>query len=504
MRQTLAVVLLLAACAEPKDPAGWARVAGKRNRVPEKLEALQQARQAPGDRKPAVPWLVALLRDTPRVRAEAAEFLGEIGDPSAAKPLIAAIDVSGTADRPAEVNEANRKIASALGALRAADAVPALIGLTRSRDGFTQVAAVDALGEIGDPAAVEPLSTLARDENAEPFASKKALVALGKIGDPRAARTILTMLFRERRGMPFFPEAALAVYLVGKPMVDPLLRVLRGEDRELSAWARGNGVVDGALYAKAAQALGDLGDPRAIPPLIQKLSYRDRIPDVEVLVHVYAAESLGRLRARDAVRPLGDLLLSEKNPDARDRYAEALGRIGDRAALPALGRACRIGRWEDHTGAAQALSRIGGEGEKGEVAAAARGAPPGEAARLQARLAAAGECREDLACWTRKLADKDAGVRDRAALEVGRRGGPAQAEALVAAATLPVDGDEDLTARYHAVLALGWVTAQGVAGGPALAGKLQAVAERERNRNFTAKVNEDLERQAMRLRRTRR
>ena len=501
MRQTLVAFLLLAACAEPKDPAGWARAAGKRNRVPEKLEALQQARQAAGDRKAAVPYLVALLRETPKVRAEAAELLGEIGDPGAAKALAAAIDVSGTAERPAEVNEANRKIAAALGALRAREAVPALIGLTRSRDGFTQVAAVDALGDIGDPAAVEPLATLARDDGADPFASKKALQALGKIGDPRAGRTILEMLYRERRGASFFPEAALAAYLVGRPMVDPLLRVLRGEDRELSAWARESRVVEGALYAKAAQVLGDLGDARAIPPLVQKLSYRDRMPEVEVLVRVYAAESLGRLRAREAVRPLGDLLLGEKNPDARDRYADALARIGDRAALPALARACRAGRWQDHAGAAHALSRIGGEGEKGEVAAAARGAPPAEAARLQARLAAAGECREDLACWTRKLGDKEPGVRDRAALEVGRRGGAGQAETLVAAATLPVDGDEDLAGRYHAVLALGWVTAQGVPAGPALAGKLQAVVERERNRNFTAKVNEDAKRLAVRLRR---
>lgn len=505
MRQTRLVVpfLLLAACAEPTDPAGWARAAGKRNRVPEKLEALQRVRQVPGDRKAAVPWLVALLRETPRVRAEAAELLGEFGDAEAAKPLIAAIDVSGTAERQVEVNEANRKIATALGALRVREAVPALIGLTRSRDGFTQVAAVDALGDIGDPAAVEPLAALARDDGVDPFASKKALQALGKIGDPRPTRTILEMLYRERRGASFFPEAALAAYLVGPPMVDPLLRVLRAEDRELLAWARGNGVVEGALYAKAAQVLGDLGDARAIPALVARLSYRDRMPEVEILVRVYAAESLGRLRAREAVRPLGELLLSERNPDARDRYADALARIGDRAAIPALARACRVGGWEEHSGAAQALSRIGGEGEKGEVAAAARAAPPAEAARLRARLAAAAECREDLACWTRKLGDKDPGVRDRAALEVGRRGGAAQAEALVAAATLPVDGDEDLAGRYHAVLALGWVTARGVPGGAALAGKLQAVVERERARNFTAKVNEDLERLAMRLRRAR-
>ncbi len=502
-----AIVALGIACAAcqgtPKDAAGWARAATRRNRVQEKVEAVEQARKAPGDKKAAVPDLVLLLKDAPKVRAAAAVALGEFQDPSAVAPLVAAVDLGGGGDRPAETNDANRQIATALGALRAREAVPVLAKLTRSRDGFTQVAAVDALGDIGDPGGVEALVAVASDEETEPFTVKKALLALGKIGDPRAGPVILQMLFRERRGASFFPEAAFAAYEIGPPMAEPLLAVLRGEDAKLQAWARANGVLEGALYAKAAQVLGDLGDARAVPALVRRLSYADRVAEAQILVRVYAAESLGRLRAREAVKPIGDMLLREKDPDLRDRYCDALVRIGDRAALPVLAKAARGGSWEARSGALAALSQLGGEAEARVVVEARRSdaAHAAELDLMQARLAAARECRTDLACWTRKLADRKAAVRDRAALEVGWLGGPPQAAALASAAVLPVETDADLAARWHALLALDWVTARGAPGALVIADQLDALVDRERGRSFTAKVNEDAKRLSVRLRR---
>ncbi len=495
--------LALAACeGTPRDAAGWARAAVKRARVQEKVDAVERARRAPGDRAAAVPDLLLLLREGPRVRAEAATALGEFGDPRAVRPLLEALDLSGATDRAAEVNEANRQIATALGALRAREAVPTLVKLTRSRDGFTQVAAVDALGAIGDPAAVETLAALAVDDEVEPFTAKKALIALGRIGDPRARPVVLRMLFRERRGVTFFPEAAFAAYQIGAPMAEPLLAVLEGRDATLRAWARQQGVVDGALYAKAAQLLGDVGTAQAVPALVAKLRYRDPIPGVELLVRVYAAESLGRMRARAAVQPLGELLARERDPNARDRYCDALARIGDRAALPYLARAAQAASWDEREGPLTALSRLGGEPEA-RMLQAARSADPAHAAeieRMEGRLAAARECAADLPCWTRKLADPRPAVRDRAALEVGSRGTAAQAKALADAAVLKVDGEADLAARYHALLALDWVTARGAAAG-GVADAREALVEREKARNFTAKVNEDARRIAVRLRR---
>jgi hypothetical protein len=94
-------------------------------------------------------------------------------------------------------------------------------------------------------------------------------------------------------------------------------------------------------------------------------------------------------------------------------------------------------------------------------------------------------------------------VRDRAALEVGRAGGAAQAPALVAAVVRPVATDADLAARYHAVLALGWIATKEKLGPAAAdaAAKIEGMVAADRGRTLTAGVNEEALRLATRLRR---
>ncbi|HYG68044.1 MAG TPA: HEAT repeat domain-containing protein, partial [Anaeromyxobacteraceae bacterium] len=347
-------------------------------------------------------------------------------------------------------------------------------------------------------------------EGGEPFTAKKALLALGHIGDPRAAPAVLKMLFYERPGVTFFPEAAFATSQIGTPMAGPLLAVLEGRDAELAAWAKTNGVVQGALYAKAAQLLGDVGDPKAVPALLQKLGYQDAMVDVEYFVRVYAAESLGRMRAREAVRPIAELAAREKDPAARVQFCDALARIGDPAAVPLLRAAAAAGPFEARAPLLTAISQLGGEADRAFVAAAkARdcGACPEGQRRaydaMLARLDAAQRCGADPGCWADRVAADDVGVRDRAALELGRAGGAAQAPALAEAAIRRVDDEADLGARHHAVLALDWI-AQRVdlgAAGPELAAKLEAMIAQEKGRTLTARVNEDALRVAARLRR---
>jgi len=82
----------------------------------------------------------------------------------------------------------------ALGSLRDARAVPALVQLLR--DVRLRRFAVAALGRIGDPRAVEALLTLLERDR---FISVReaAARALGEIGDRRAARTLVTLLAGE-------------------------------------------------------------------------------------------------------------------------------------------------------------------------------------------------------------------------------------------------------------------------------------------------------------------
>jgi HEAT repeat protein len=512
MRHTHATVialaaLLAAACGNPTDAEGWAKRAASRSRMDEKLQALAEVRKAPGDHRAAVPALVEVLKQAPRARGQAALALGEIGDPAAVKALVEAID-KGAKDR--ESIDANRFIADALGALRAKDAVPALTELMSSPDGYVQVAAVDALGRVGDPAAIDALVTIATGPNVEPFIAKKALLALGRIGDARAAPAVLKMLFEERPGVSFFPEAAFAVTQIGKPMAPSLLAILEGKDTTLATWAKQRGVVAGALYAKSAQLLGDVGGADAVPALVAKLSYTDADPGVQLYVRVLAAESLGRMRATAAVRALAELVAKERDPNVRDRYCDALVRIGDPSAVPALKAAAAAGSWDLREGPLTAVSRLGNAAERPAIEAArakecaGKCPAPVEAsfARMLARLDAAKACGA-LACWAGKLADGNPAVRDRAALEVGRAGGAGNAPALGDAIVRPVGDDAELAARYHAVLALGWIAEREKIGAPgeAIATKIDGMLAADRGRTLTAAVNEDALRLGSRLRR---
>jgi hypothetical protein len=121
---------------------------------------------------------------------------------------------------------------------------------------------------------------------------------------------------------------------------------------------------------------------------------------------------------------------------------------------------------------------------------------------MAARLDAAAAC-SDAACWAAKLSDASPAVRDRAALELGRAGGAAHAAALGDAIVRPVTDEGELAARYHAVLALGWISRREPVGaaGEAIAARLDAMIAADRGRTLTAGVNEDALRLASRLRR---
>ena len=123
------------------------------------------------------------------VRCSAAEALGMIGDARAVEPLITML----TRDRAYERKSAAR----ALGMIGDARAVDPLIARLRGeKDGFTLDATAEALGYIGDTRAVEPLITILNRQpgGGEGHGRKNAVLALGRIGGERAFEAISTML----------------------------------------------------------------------------------------------------------------------------------------------------------------------------------------------------------------------------------------------------------------------------------------------------------------------
>ena len=102
----------------------------------------------------------------------------------------------------------------------------------------------------------------------------------------------------------------------------------------------------------AAEALGEIGDPDAVEPLIGVL--RDDNPSVRMS----AAEALGQI---GDVRAVEHLLAALKSPavEVRKSAAEALGQIGDVRAVEPLIAAMKEASWSVRRAAAEALGRIG-------------------------------------------------------------------------------------------------------------------------------------------------
>jgi len=96
----------------------------------------------------------------------------------------------------------NHRVASAaayaLGEIRDAEAVPALVSALKSDRVHMRRIAAHALGKIGDRRAVMPLIEVLCNETQPLAVQASVIMSLGKIGDPRAKR-ILTHLNHSQR-----------------------------------------------------------------------------------------------------------------------------------------------------------------------------------------------------------------------------------------------------------------------------------------------------------------
>jgi HEAT repeat protein len=132
-------------------------------------------------------------------------------------------------------------------------------------------------------------------------------------------------------------EAAKALLRIGDASVEPLINALK----DTNSNAREN----------AAEALGEMDDPRAVEPLITAL--KDKNSDVRKI----AAKSLGQLHDERAVKPLINAL-KDHEVDVRKNAAESLGCIGDKQAIEPLVSALRDKKSKVQESANEALKKI--------------------------------------------------------------------------------------------------------------------------------------------------
>src|SRR5213594_2467004 len=201
--------------------------------------------------------------------------------------------------------------------------------------------AATLLGEFRDPRAVGPLVEALHDEDRA--VREAATTALRKIGLPAAPALIVAL--QDPNGN--VQEAAVAILKdVATPeAVEPLIGCLTSKN-----WI---------VRMHAAKALGNLGDERPVRQLIPllmdsvkavRVDATDALAQIgrpalatvrheEWILRLHACEALGKIGAEEAVAPLCEVMLHDRDMAVRQDAAKALGSIGHPAAFEALEKA---------------------------------------------------------------------------------------------------------------------------------------------------------------------
>jgi HEAT repeat protein len=324
----------------------------------------------------AVPYLCDLLTDADaELVMFALQVLTRIGDPAATAAIAPLV-------RHPDLNVAQAAI-EALGRFRTADAAPALVARLQG-DLWLQLAAVNALGEIGAPAAVEPLLSLVPDS----LVAEQAVRALQRIAAPESLPALLGLLVRvsERPLRDAILEAA-GVLLDLHPEPAPLASACL-ESFEPSARAELVGFLGGILggpagpEAPAVQAAASVALAAGLAPLYPPILARvadplaswaellwrqhARTTPAEVtalLTHPDPDVRRGTLRAARFTAddlPAVRARLDDSRPAVRAAACRALGLLGDASATAALVERLGSAEPDERLEAAHAIGRLGG------------------------------------------------------------------------------------------------------------------------------------------------
>ncbi len=294
--------------------------------------------------------IVALKDEDWAIREDAARLLGQLKDPRAVTPLVsllrdqdrsvreAAMDALRTIGEPAVEALGACLMESQLAVQEAASAILAniadervvtpLLSALRSNDWIVRMHTAQALGRVKSAETIDALIPLLQDK--VKAVREEAASALAAIGD-----TAIPFLVHALKHDDWLVRLH-AVESLGKARsllaVEPLLSVLFN-DR------------DSAIREDAVRALGDIGDAKAVDHLYVAM----REPGLRTL----AVEALGRIGNPRAVPVLIDVVTGTTPPEATrtavgcgDQWSEelitqgaavrALGLIGDDRAIPSL------------------------------------------------------------------------------------------------------------------------------------------------------------------------
>ncbi len=174
----------------------------------------------------------------------------------------------------------------------------------------------ELLGNLRDPNTLKRLQTLLREDE-QATVRAKAAEALGQFRDADSVPLLLNTL-REEKNFFVRHYAAQSLTKIADPQSLPTL-LQQAQDE------------DPLLRSRSVEALGYLGDKRAVQLLLDSLRH-----DPQSAVRWRAAEALGHLKDSAACAGLLDSLNQESDATVRGRAAEALGYFKQAAVTQAL------------------------------------------------------------------------------------------------------------------------------------------------------------------------
>jgi len=194
-----------------------------------------------------------------------------------------------------------------------------LLSALNARNKDIRLGVIEALGEIRDPRAVEPLIGLLKDKDNE--VRWEASLALGELADPRAINPLEDALRDPDRyvrygsavaleKMGFFPdERSRRAYLfAGKQEWDTLEGMGKDAVPALDTAAKDN---DASVRLVAVRTLGRIGEEKAIPILYRAI----RDPDDRVRWEAVMASQKCGISPRYLPRALARRPRTRKNPN---------------------------------------------------------------------------------------------------------------------------------------------------------------------------------------------
>jgi HEAT repeat protein len=293
--------------------------------------------------------LIEALYGDWRIQERVAEVLVQMGS-SAVEPLIEVLNkaLKGYDD------QMKRCAAIALGEIGDARAIEPLITLFKTYDEDIDYSTGIALSKIGSPA-IEPLIEVFKEGNKH--WRTLAVFTLVKISDARAVEPLIALL---EKGLTDYSDsdvkrdAAAVLGKMGSLAVEPLIAAALNKEEHYD------------VRKNVTIALGEIGDMRAVEPLITALMNECETKHTFEVIEA-VAEALGKFGDARAVE---SLIVALNEYEYADSYnarksgqavaaAEALGKIGDARAVEPLIAALKHNRVGVREKAAEALKRLG-------------------------------------------------------------------------------------------------------------------------------------------------